>query len=185
MTDKQKKVCEKYLADLKKYTTISFALITVLLLGGSALAIALHGLQTLYIIFPLMWVVMLVSYLAKIPFFLKAGKDIREEKTGKAKIDNPELTFDGKNCLKVQKGSIIGKPKYTVKGDDGKVYSLYIDAEGADVKDKISFEDGTFEIIYLANCGIVLSIKVTYHGDAEDKEDFDYKIGKFFRDYTE
>ena len=183
MTEKQKKVCEKYIADLKKYTIVSFTLITLLLLGGSALAIVFHGLQTLYIIFPLMWAVMLVSYLAKIPFFARVSKDIRENKVAKAKVESPELTFDGKNCLKVQKGAIIGNPKYTVTAENGKVYSLYITAEGNDVKDKISFEDGKFEIEYLENSGIVLSVRASFCGDDEDKEDFEYKYNKFLKDY--
>lgn len=183
MTEKQKRVCEKYLADLKKYTIASFALITVLLLGGSALAIALHGLQTLYIVFPLMWIVMLVAYLAKIPFFVRVSKDIGENKVAKAKIESPELTFDGKNCLKVQKGAIIGNPKYTLSGDDGKVYLMYITAEGNDVKDKISFADSRFEIEYLENSGIVLSVRASFCGDDEDKENFEYKYNKFLKDY--
>ena len=183
MTDKQKRVCEKYLADLKKYTIASFAIITVLLLGGSALAIALHGRQTLYIIFPLMWVVMLVSYLAKIPFFARASKDLRENKVAKAKIEGPELTFDGKNCLKVQKGAIIGYPKYTLSGEGGKVYLMYISAKGTDVKDKISFADGRFDIEYLENSMIVLSVKASFYGDDDDKEDFEYKCNKFMNDY--
>lgn len=183
MTEKQKKVCEKYLADLKKYTIASFALITVLLLGGSALAFALHGRQTLYIIFPLMWALMLVAYLAKIPFFATASKDLRENKVAKAKIEYPELTFDGKSCLKVQKGAIIGNPKYTLSGEDGKVYLMYITAKGTDIKDKISFADCRFDIEYLENSGIVLSVKASFCGDDGDKEDFEYKCSKFLKDH--
>ena len=185
MTPKTEKVFRKYMEDLKNYTIISFILITVLLLGGSALAIFLHGMQTLYIIFPLMWVVMLVAYLAKIPFFVRASKDFRDKKTAKAKINAPELVFDGKSCLKVQKGAIIGSPKYTVKDDDGRTYFLYITAEGTDVKDKISFEDGSFEVTYLANCGIILSVKAVFCGDDEDKDDFHYRVNKFLGDYIE
>ena len=183
MTSQQKTVFHKYSKDLKKYLILSFIFITMLLAVGFSLAVLLHGFQTVYTVFPLMWVRVLLGYLAKIPFVSKAKADFRENKVLKAKIISPELTFDGKNCLKVQKGAIIGMPKYTIKGDDGKTYLLYITAEGTDVKDKITFDDGVFEVEFLANCGIVLSVKAYFKGETEDKEDFDYRIGKFLKDY--
>ena len=144
----------------------------------------LHGFQTVYIVFPLMWVLVLFGYLAKIPFLIKAHNDFYQKQTANEKITAPCLTFDTKNCLKVQKGAIIGNPKYTVKDNIGKTYYLYISAIGTDVKDKISFEDGVFEIEYLKNTGIILSIKPLFHGDADDHEDFEYKIVKFLGDYA-
>ena len=94
-------------------------------------------------------------------------------------LDKELMVAEIKECLNY--GIPINIVLY--KDDNGKTYFLYITAEGTDVKDKITFDDGVFEVEYLANCGIVLSLKASFRGDADDKEGFNYRVGKFLKDY--